>query len=289
MTTLLVASAQPRVGRSLIAAALAYRAARDGRPMTLARLEGDESAAPDAATFASLEHLRSPGVPVAAADIKRLDGDAIVEAPAGSAAALASDLGARVLAIADAAGEAIDAAGPQMAGTIITNVALSDMESTAKGEGVIAVLAEDRVLAAPSGVEIGQALKANWLRRGDGAPGIERVMIGTVASDAASPYFGGRERKCVITRYDKTDIQLAALLTDVELLVLTGGGAPSPYLLDRVEGTRDDLSVLVTDADTPDAMRMIEELYAHSRFDGQTKLDRAVAMLDEAGVDLFPA
>ena len=92
----------------------------------------------------------------------------------------------------------------------------------------------------------------------------------------------------MVTRYDKTDIQLAALLTDVELLVLTGGGQPSPYLMDRVEGTRDDLSVLVTDADTPDAMRLIEELYVHGRFDGQTKLERAVELLDAAGVAILP-
>jgi BioD-like phosphotransacetylase family protein len=112
-------------------------------------------------------------------------------------------------------------------------------------------------------------------------------MIGTVASDAASPYFAARERKCVVTRYDKTDIQLAALLTDLELLVLTGGGAPSPYLLDRVASTGDGISVVLTDGETVDAMRAIEGLYRRSRFDGAGKLMRAVALLDEqnAAVD----
>jgi BioD-like phosphotransacetylase family protein len=112
---------------------------------------------------------------------------------------------------------------------------------------------------------------------------IERVLIGTVASDAASPYFAARERKCVVTRYDKTDIQLAALLTDLELLVLTGGGEPSPYLLDRVASERNGVSVLVAEEDTVDAMRAIEGLYMRSRFEGQGKLERAVALLDEAG------
>ena len=125
MAVLIVASSQPCVGRSLVAAALAYRLARDGKPVTLARLSGDESAEPDARSFAS----------------------------------------------------------------------------------------------------------------------IDRVMLGTVASDAASPYFSNRERKCVITRYDKTDIQLAALFTDLACMVITGEGEPSPYLIDRVSGRREARAV----------------------------------------------
>jgi len=292
MSIVIVASFRPRVGRSLIAAALAYRAGRDGRPVTLLRLEGDESAAADAGTFASFPELRSPGTAVRADDVKRIEGDAIVEVPAGSVGALAREPGARVLAVmsaedAPASAANTDAPAAQVAGTIITNAAARDVSALRGRQGVIAVLPEDRLLAAPSAEDVAAALRANWLVRSNHSEGIERVMIGTVASDAASPYFAGRERKAVVTRYDKTDIQLAALLTDVELLVLTGGGHPSPYLLDRVEGTRDDISVILTDRDTPDAMREIEGLYARSRFAGAAKLQRAVELMDEAGVSLF--
>ncbi len=72
----------------------------------------------------------------------------------------------------------------------------------------------------------------------------------------------------------------------MELLVLTGGGQPSPYLLDRVSGTRDDISVLLAEAGTVDAMRSIEGLFGRSRFEGQGKLERAVELLDEAGVTI---
>src|SRR5262245_16568269 len=57
MGVLIIASSQPRVGRSMIAAALAYRCGRDGTPVTLARLAGDGSADADARTFASLEYI----------------------------------------------------------------------------------------------------------------------------------------------------------------------------------------------------------------------------------------
>jgi BioD-like phosphotransacetylase family protein len=109
-----------------------------------------------------------------------------------------------------------------------------------------------------------------------------------VASDAATPYFGQRVRTCVVTRFDKTDIQLAALQTEVACLLLTCGGEPSPYLLDRVQGSRPDVAVLLTEQTTVDAMRSVEELYARSRFAGVTKLMRAVELLDEAGAPSWP-
>jgi BioD-like phosphotransacetylase family protein len=118
------------------------------------------------------------------------------------------------------------------------------------------------------------------------ASGIDRVMIGTVASDAAGPYFGNRQRTCIVTRFDKTDIQLAALNTDVECMVLTGGGEPSPYLLDRVAGHRPDVALLLTNGTTVEAVHAIEPLFGLSRFDGEAKLLRAVELLDAANAQV---
>ena len=95
-----------------------------------------------------------------------------------------------------------------------------------------------------------------------------------------------RARTCVITRFDKTDIQLAALLTDLECLVITGGGEPSPYLIDRIGNGRSDVAVLLAPAGTVATMRAIEPLFGLSRFSGVGKLERAVALLDEANVPL---
>ena len=285
MSILIVASSEPRVGRSLIAAAIAYRIGRDGTPVSLARLAGDDSAAADAATFASLEGIVSPGAPVAPEAILSLGSNVVVEASAGSVAALTDALpGARVLVVGLASSPNIDAPKSALAGTIVTRVCAADVATVTGRAGVLAVLPEDRVLAAPSVEDIAAALNGRWLAEGDNRNTIDRVMIGAVASDAASPYFGNRERTCIVTRYDKTDIQLAALQTDIELLVLTGGGEPSPYLTDRVLGSRPDVAVLLASEGTVDAMRAIEGLYGGSRFDGAGKLNRAVALLDEANV-----
>jgi BioD-like phosphotransacetylase family protein len=284
MSILVIASSEPRVGRSLIAAAVAYRIGRAGTPVTLARLGGDESAAPDAAAFAALDGIVTPGKPIAAADIAKLSGDVILEAPAGSVKSIAGSLNARVITVGDARSAATDAPSSALAGTIVTRVPAADVAAVGARAGVLAVLPEDRTLAAPSVSDVAAALKARWLA-GEGDRGsFDQVMIGTVSSDAGAPYFGNRARTCVITRFDKTDVQLAALQTDIECLVITGGGEPSPYLLDRVRSTRDEIAVLLAPDSTVETMRAIEGLYAISRFEGNGKLARAVELLDEAAV-----
>lgn len=283
MSVLIVASSEPRSGRSLLAAAVAYRMGRAGTVVTLARLAGDDSAEADAVTFAQLESIVSPGKPLTIGEVKALPGDVVLEAPAGPVQSLVDALAARAIAIGTAAAPSVDVPAAALAGTIVTRVP-SSLIGVVVRAGVLAVLAEDRVLAAPSVADIAAAVKAQWLVGEGGHAAIDRVMIGTVASDAASPYFNARERKCVVTRFDKTDIQLAALQTDTECLVITGGGEASPYLVDRVRSTREDIAVLVAPGSTVETMRAIEALYGLSRFDGAGKLNRAVELLDEAGL-----
>lgn len=286
MAVLLVASSEPGVGRSLVAAAFAYRFGREGRAVTLARLTGDAGAEADAATFARLDGIVAPRAPVERAEVTKLSGDVILEAPAGDVEDLAQALDARVLVVGGPS-SAMDVVPPdRVAGHVLTNVPVHAVPTVGKRAAVVAVLPEDRVLAAPSIADIAAALQAEVLIEQGTPAGIERVMIGTVASDAAAPYFGNRERICVVTRFDKTDIQLAALVTDVECMVLTGGGRPSPYLLDRVRGTRDDVVVLLAPDNTVETMRSMEGLYCRSRLDGRGKLERAVALLDEAAAAL---
>jgi BioD-like phosphotransacetylase family protein len=286
MSILLIASSEPRVGRSLIAAVIAYRLGRDGAAVTLARLDGDDSAAADAAAVAVLEGIVTLGKPVAVADVAKLSGDVVLEAPSGVVKSLAESLQARVIAVGHATSPAIDVPPAALAGIIVTAVPASDVAAVAARVGVLAVLPEDRTLAAPSVADVATALNARWLA-GEGDRGsFDRVMIGTVSSDAASPYFGNRARTCVVTRFDKTDVQLAALQTDIECLVMTGGGEPSPYLLDRVRSTRDAVAVLLAPDSTTETMRTIEGLYSLSRFEGNGKLARAVELLDEANVQI---
>jgi hypothetical protein len=76
------------------------------------------------------------------------------------------------------------------------------------------------------------------------------------------------------------------LLTDVELMVLTGGGEPSPYLVDRIQNSHQGVSLVLAEPGTVDVMRAVEGLYARGRFDGEGKMLRAVELLDAVGCDV---
>jgi hypothetical protein len=228
----------------------------------------------------------APEAPVTVGAIAAMSGDVVVEAPPGRVDALVTQLKARVLTVAGASSPELSVPEGSLAGAVITRVPAADVATVSRRANVVAVLAEDSVLAAPSVADVAEALSARWLARPEDTRTIDRVMIGTVASDAAGPYFGNRQRTCVVTRFDKTDIQLAALNTDIECMVLTGGGDPSPYLLDRVAGHRPDVALLLTDGSTVEAVHEIEPLFGRSRFDGDAKLQRAVELLDAAGVQI---
>ena len=283
MSVLLIASSEPRAGRSTVAAGIAQLMYDTSASVTLARLAGDDAAENDAALFASIGSLPAPATPLKVDDARRVSGDLVLEAPPGDVTDIARALNARVIVVAAPQSPAFDVPSEVLAGTIVTRVQARRIEEVRSRAGVLAAIAEDAVLAAPAVGDIAAALGADSLHQPDEPRSINRMMLGTVASDAASPYFANRERIGVITRYDKTDIQLAALLADVVCIVITGGGEPSPYLLDRVRGRREEVALLSTARSTVEAMAAIESLYGASRFAGEGKLTRIAALLVEAG------
>ena len=84
----------------------------------------------------------------------------------------------------------------------------------------------------------------------------------------------------MIVRSDKPDLQLAALNAGASAMIVTGDRPILRYVLDRA---RDDLiPMLRTSLETPDAVKVIEELYASKPFVGGTeKLSRAAALAGE--------
>ena len=115
-------------------------------------------------------------------------------------------------------------------------------------------------------------------------------MIASVASDPGAPYFLMHERKAVLTRFDKTDLQLAALSTPlISCLLLTGGQRPGPYLFDRAQSL--GVPVLLTARNTVDAMAALGDAYGGARFGGARKLERLRVLptehLDTAALETF--
>ena len=283
MPLIVVAGAEPAAGATTVAVGLAHRLAYAGRTVRLERLAGDERAAGDAAVFAEQAFATGSGTPVEPAALAASSGKVVtvVEASAGSsdAAAVAVGLGGSLLLVSADGGEA--AGGT----TVIANHA---------GRTAPLAIAEDSLLAAPT---VGRLIAVSGARvlarslEGDG--GIcEQIVIGPISEDAGQPHFERFPRKAVVTRAEKVDVALAALLTETRCLILTGGVDPSPYLLDRVAADR-NTTLLLAPGGTVETVRDLEGAFGSSPFSGHEKVDRIgelmASALDDAALAALAA
>lgn len=108
---------------------------------------------------------------------------------------------------------------------------------------------------------------------------IESLMIGAMGADAGLTYFRRRANKAVITGGDRSDLQLAALDTSTNALILTGNIRPSPKVLDRAE--QRGVPILLTADDTLTTVDRVEAMFGQGRVHESTKLDRFTKLMEE--------
>lgn len=304
MSTFIIASLEPHSGRTAVTAALGARFAAEGRTVRLARVRSadgaDGLAADDAQVLASVPGCSSNGRALTEQDVLSeiqgaADATVLVEAPAGSATALAERLGAKVVLVTSDVGDealgtlstAASELGNALIGVIAVRQSARTLEATAtaleeRGITCLGVLPEDRLLAGPSPRELAEALHASSLVEGEAEDeAVEFVMLGPVSADPGQPYFLQHGTKAVVNRFDKMDLHLAALATEPDCLILTGGQQPSPYLLDRVAGIDPPVTVLLAPDNTVRTIEVVDGLYGETRFAGQRKLDRAIELANE--------
>jgi BioD-like phosphotransacetylase family protein len=303
---LLIGALHPHAGKTALAAALSVTLAYAGERVLVLRLRGDSetpSEALDAAYYRSLPFARGRGgsaVDVdtavrAAEEQARAGGALVLEAPENAdLAQLAEQLNAAVIVAvrsADAAtmkslGELAQKLADGLVGVVATAVPeklLSQARAALETSRarLLGVIPEDATLYAPSVLEIADALDAEIvLGEPQESDIVERLMIGPITTDPGQPYYSRpRSRRAAITRSDKTDVQLAAMHSDIDCLILTGGVEPSPYTIDRAAD--EELTVLLTQTDTRGAVTLLEDIFAKSRFGSEEKLERLRALLDE--------
>jgi hypothetical protein len=303
MPTILVASLQPAEGRTTATAGLGACLAEQGRAVRLARTRAadgaDAAAEDDARVLAAVPGCVSSGRAITHQDAqtqaKETEGAGalfLIEAQPGAPNGQAARLEARIvlvssapddLRLGDVAGAAT-ALGQALLGVILTRqperrIAAARLSLQQRGVRCLAALPEDRLLAGPSVRELAEALHASRLVEGEAEDeALEYVMLGPIAADPGQPYFLQHGSKAVVNRFDKMDLHLAALATEPECLVLTGGQRPSPYLLDRVAGSDPGVTVLLSPEDTVRTVELVDELYSHTHFAGRRKIARAVEL-----------
>ena len=176
--------------------------------------------------------------------------------------------------------------GEALAGVVLNRARPSGGEAGADYEGVapLAVIPEDRQLAAPGLDAVAKALKAEAVNVAENAPrSLGRLVVASIAADPGQAYFDRTRAESVIVRSDKPDLQLAAINAGAQCLIVTGDLPVLSYVRDLV--AEDEMPFLRTALDTKGAVEAVEALYGGTAFTADA--DR-LSRLDElfAGADL---
>jgi uncharacterized protein len=138
-----------------------------------------------------------------------------------------------------------------------------------EGIAVLGMLPRNDLLRSVSVGELVHQLNAQVLCRPDRMDlMVESLKIGAMNVNSALKYFRKAHNMAVVTGGDRTDIQLAALETSTQCLILTGQIPPSPTILSRAEDL--EVPVLSVDLDTLTTVEIIDRAF------GQVRLHEAV-------------
>lgn len=166
-------------------------------------------------------------------------------------------------------------------GVILNDVPLAQYEHVQEtlapvlqgmGITILGVLPSSPILRSISVGELAQKLSADVLCGREHLDLlIEQVNIGAMAVSAALRFFRRMTHKAVVTGGDRADIQMAALQTSTNCLILTGQLPPDPKILARAEEM--EVPVLSVSFDTLRTVRLIEAAISEARFQEPIKVE----------------
>jgi hypothetical protein len=136
---------------------------------------------------------------------------------------------------------------------------------------VFGVLPSSQILRSVSVAELAQQLRAEILCRGDRLDlMVESLTIGAMNVNSALRYFQQGHNMAVVTGGDRTDLQLAALETSTQCLILTGHIPPSNVILSRAEDL--EIPILSVDLDTLTTVEIIDRAFGQVRLHEPVKV-----------------
>ncbi|WP_310481523.1 phosphotransacetylase family protein [Chamaesiphon sp. VAR_48_metabat_403] len=102
---------------------------------------------------------------------------------------------------------------------------------------------------------------------------VESLSIGAMNVNSALEYFRRGNNMAVVTGGDRADIQLAALETSTQCLILTGHLSPQPFILSRAEDL--EIPILSVDLDTLTTVEIIDRAFGQVRLQEPIKINCA--------------
>lgn len=193
-----------------------------------------------------------------------------------------------ILAV-DALIAAKDRLGGRLIGTLINDVAADQLEIVQakiqpfledQGIAVLGVLPRNTLLKSVSVGELVHQLKAEVLCRPDRMDlMVESLTIGAMNVNSALKYFRKARNMAVVTGGDRTDLQLAALETSTQCLILTGHLPPSATILGRAEDL--EIPILSVDLDTLTTVGIIDRAFGQVRLHEPIKVQCIRHLMEE--------
>jgi hypothetical protein len=148
------------------------------------------------------------------------------------------------------------------------------------GVTILGLLPRSALLRSVSVAELVSQLKAEVLCRPDRLDlMVETLSIGAMNVNSALKYFRKRRNMAVVTGGDRTDIQLAALETSTQCLILTGQIRPIPEILNRAADL--EIPVLSVDLDTLTTVEIVDRAFGQVRLQEPIKLQCIYQMMTE--------
>lgn len=145
---------------------------------------------------------------------------------------------------------------------------------------VVGLMPRSALLRSVSVSELVSQLQAEVLCRRDRLDlMVESLTIGAMNVNAALKYFRRGRNMAVVTGGDRTDIQLAALETSTQCLILTGQVPPSPAVLSRAEDL--EIPILAVDLDTLSTVEIVDRAFGQVRVHEPIKVQYIYRMMAE--------
>lgn len=145
---------------------------------------------------------------------------------------------------------------------------------------ILGLLPRSALLRSVSVRELVQLLKAEVLCRADRLDlMVESLKIGAMNVNSALKYFRKGRNMAVVTGGDRADIQLAALETSTQCLILTGQMPPAPAIVSRAEEM--EIPLLSVDLDTLTTVEIIDRAFGQVRVNEPLKVRCINQLMEE--------
>ncbi|WP_009633945.1 phosphotransacetylase family protein [Synechocystis sp. PCC 7509] len=145
---------------------------------------------------------------------------------------------------------------------------------------VLGMLPKNALLRSVSVAELVKQLQADVLCRRDRLNlMVESLAIGAMNVNSALKYFRKRRNMAVVTGGDRVEIQLAALESSTQCLILTGQLPPPDFILNKAEEL--EIPILSVDLDTLSTVEIVDRAFGQVRLHEPIKVDCIRQLMQE--------